>query len=126
MAIKDKALAFSGKFKLDSHHAIERFGVFLGIFAVTGAIVISTSGALAYQAGRDSLSQTALYTSDFKTSKTNLNGTVDGVYTNKSGNKALVVLHFSPTAQISYNAAAVPGAAPGGAGAGLLPRHRGP
>jgi hypothetical protein len=103
--MRDKALAFSGKFKLDSHHAIERFGVFFGIFAVTGAIVISASGASAYQAGRDSLSQTALYTSDFRTSKTNLDGTVDGVYTSKSGNRALVMMHFSPTAQISYNAA---------------------
>ncbi|MFD7537485.1 hypothetical protein [Streptomyces sp. NPDC059819] len=105
MGIKDKALAFSRKFKLDSHHAIERFGVFFGAFAVTGAIVIGASGASAYQAGRDSLSQTALYTSDFKTSKTNLDGSVDGVYTNKSGNKALVMMHFGPTAQISYNAA---------------------
>ncbi|MEW1548333.1 hypothetical protein [Streptomyces tsukubensis] len=105
MGITDKARAFNKKFKLDSHHAIERFGVFFGIFAVAGAVVISTSGALAYQAGRDSLSHTALYTSGFKTSKTNLDGTVDGVYTNRSGNKALVMMHFSPTAQISYNAA---------------------
>ncbi|MFD4574229.1 hypothetical protein ACFWNK_19705 [Streptomyces sp. NPDC058417] len=105
MGIQDKALTFSKKFKLDSHHAIERFGVFFGIFAITGAIAISASGVSAYQAERDSLSQTALYTSDFKTSKTNLDGTVDGVYTNKSGNKALVMMHFSPTAQISYNAA---------------------
>ncbi|WP_405829085.1 MULTISPECIES: hypothetical protein [unclassified Streptomyces] len=105
MGIKDKALAFSRKFKLDSHHAIERFGVFFSIFAVTGAISIGASGVSAYQAERDSLSQTALYTRDFRTSKTNLEGTVDGVYTNESGNKALVMMHFSPTAQISYNAA---------------------
>ncbi|CAL9596181.1 hypothetical protein SUDANB120_05347 [Streptomyces sp. enrichment culture] len=105
MGIRNKALGFSRKFKLDSHHAIERFGVFFGIFAVTGAIAIGTSGISAYQAGRDSLSQTALYTSDFKTSKTNLGGTVDGVYTNERGNKALVMMHFDPTAQISYNAA---------------------
>ncbi|MEW2413061.1 hypothetical protein AB0953_04965 [Streptomyces sp. NPDC046866] len=105
MGIRNKALGFSRKFKLDSHHAIERFGVFFGIFAVTGAIAIGASGVSAYQAGRDSLSQTALYTSDFKTSKTNLDGTVDGVYTNERGNKALVMMHFSPTAQISYNAA---------------------
>ncbi|MBK3582436.1 hypothetical protein JHN49_01385 [Streptomyces sp. MBT57] len=105
MGMRGKALAFSGKIKLDSHHAIERFGVLFGIFAVTGAIVIGTSGVSAYQAGRDSLSQTALYTADFKTSKTNLDGTVDGVYSNKSGNKVLVMMHFGPTAQISYNAA---------------------
>ncbi|MFC9756685.1 hypothetical protein [Streptomyces sp. NPDC056921] len=105
MGIKDKALAFSRKFKLDSHHAIERFGVLFGIFAITGVIVISGSGAAAFKAERDSLSQTALYTPRFKTSKTNLDGTVDGVYTNKSGSKALVVMHFDTSAQISYNAA---------------------
>ncbi|MYR57342.1 hypothetical protein GTY54_14260, partial [Streptomyces sp. SID625] len=104
MGIKGKALALGRKFKLDSHHAIERFGVFFGVFAVTGAIVISASGASAYRAGRDSLAHTALYTSNFKTSKTNLDGTVDGIYTNKSGNRALVMMHFSTTAQISYNA----------------------
>lgn len=105
MGIKDKALAFSRKFKLDSHHAIERFGVFFGIFAVTGAIVITGSGAAALKAGNDALTQTALYTTKFKTSKTNLDGTVDGVYTNKSDSKALVMMHFDTSAQISYSAA---------------------
>ncbi|MGW6600528.1 hypothetical protein [Streptomyces sp. NPDC055036] len=105
MGIKDKALAFSRKLKLDSHHAIERFGVFFGIFAATGAIVISGSGAAAFKAERDSLSQMALYTTEFRTSKTNLDGTVDGVYTNERGSKALVMMHFNTSAQISYNAA---------------------
>ncbi|MGI8306943.1 hypothetical protein [Saccharopolyspora hattusasensis] len=105
MGIKDKALAFGKKFKLDSHHAIERFGVFFGVFALTGVIVIGGAGASAFKASNDSLSHTALYTEKFETSKTSLKGDVDGVYTNKQGDKALVMMHFPAKAQISYNAA---------------------
>lgn len=104
MGFKDKAVAFSKKFKLDSHHAIERFGVFFSIFAVVGVVVLAGSGASAYKAGRDSLSTTAVYTESFTTSKTELNGNVDGVYTNKTGDRALVMMHFDEQAKISYSA----------------------
>ncbi|MFI9629332.1 hypothetical protein [Streptomyces sp. NPDC052042] len=105
MGIKDKALAFGRRFKLDSHHAIERFGVFFGVFALTGAVVIGGSGASALKANSDSLSHTALYTQQFTTSKTSLKGDVDGVYTNEQGSKALVMMHFPANAPISYSAA---------------------
>ncbi|PUB32478.1 hypothetical protein C8K30_1011004 [Promicromonospora sp. AC04] len=105
MSIQDKALALSRKFKLDAHHAIERFGVFVGIFAVTGAAVLAGSGVASFTTGRDALSQTALYTQGFVTSKTDLGGDVDGVYTNTNRDKALVMMHFDKRAQISYNAA---------------------
>ncbi|AOY70985.1 hypothetical protein ARZXY2_1432 [Arthrobacter sp. ZXY-2] len=105
MGIKDKALAFGKRFKLDSHHAIERFGVFFGIFAVMGLIVVVGSGAAAFKAGSDAVSHTALYNTEFTSSKTQLKGTVDGVYTNHTGNRALVMMHFPASAAISYNAA---------------------
>ena len=105
MGIKDKALAFGAKFKLDSHHAIERFGVFFGIFTVLGGVVIAGSGAAAIKAGNDLLSETALYTTTFTTSKTDLKGDVDGVYVNKTRDRALVMMHFATNAHISYNAA---------------------
>ena len=105
MAIKDRALAFNRKFKLDSHHAIERFGVFVCAFALIGLAVMVGSGASAYRAGEDSLSSTALYSTEFTTSKTRLKGSVDGVYTNRSGTRALVMMHFPQGAAISYNAA---------------------
>lgn len=105
MGIKDKALAFGKKFKLDSHHAIERFGVFFGIFAVLGVVVLGGSGAAAFKAGNDALAHTALYNTEFTTSKTQLKGDIDGVYTNEAGDKALVMMHFAPNAAISYNAA---------------------
>lgn len=105
MAMKDKAMSFAKKFKLTSHHAIERFGVLFGIFAVTGALVIGGSGVAAVKAGSDALAHTALYTPTFTTSKTDLDGDVDGIFTNENGNKVLVMMHFSDRAQISYNAA---------------------
>lgn len=104
MGIKDKTLAFSRRFKLDSHHAIERFGIFFSIFVVLGVVVVAGSGASAYKAGNDSLASTALYNTKFTTSKTQLKGTVDGIYTNSSGNRALVMMHFPQSAAISYRA----------------------
>lgn len=102
--IKDKAIAFGRKFKLDSHHAIERFGIFFGVLTVTGALVLAGSGAAAFQNGRASLSQTALYTDSFTTSKTQLEGQVTGVYRNQLGNKTLVMMNFGEQSQISYSA----------------------
>lgn len=104
MGFKDKAVAFSKRFKLDSHHAIERFGVFFGLFVVTGAIVLAGSGAAAFTAGRDALAERALYTTQFETSKTQQRGEVDGVYVNHNRDKALVMMSFDPNAAISYQA----------------------
>ncbi len=104
MGFKDKAQAFGKKFKLDSHHAIERFGVFFGIFAVVGVVVVGGSGAAAIKAGNDDLAHTELYTTEFETSKTALKGDVDGVFSNEAGDKVLVMMHFADNAAISYNA----------------------
>lgn len=105
MGIKYKALAFGKRFKLDSHHAIERFGVLFSVLAIAGVIVLGGSGASAYRAGNEALASTTLYTAEFTTSKTGLQGKVDGVYVNKTGDKALVMMHFDPSAAISYSAA---------------------
>ncbi|QWF85657.1 hypothetical protein [Amycolatopsis sp. CA-230715] len=105
MGIKDTAAAFGRRFKLDSHHAIERFGVLVGIFALTGVIVIGGAVASAIHSDTDALSRTALYTTSFTTSKTHLKGTVDGVYTNSARDRALVVMHFPASARMSFNAA---------------------
>lgn len=104
MSIKDKAVGFTKKFKLDSHHAIERFGVFFGVLAVTGMFVLGGSVASAWENGRATLTETALYTDSFTTSKTKLEGKVEGVYRNELGNKTLVMMNFGETSKISYNA----------------------
>ncbi|MDT8913566.1 hypothetical protein [Amycolatopsis sp. PS_44_ISF1] len=105
MGITGKARAFRRTLKLDSHHAIERFGVFVAAFALTGIAVISGSVISALQTGSDVLSRTALYTTTFTTSKTALKGDVDGVFTNTRGDKTLVMMHFPASAAISHNAA---------------------
>ncbi|MFG1858915.1 hypothetical protein ACGFJT_44270 [Actinomadura geliboluensis] len=105
MGIKRRSIALSKKFKLDSHHAIERFGLFFGALVATGVLVLAASGFSAFMADRSDLRETALWTPKFRTSKTQLGGEVDGVYTNELKNKALVLMHFDDRAKISYNAA---------------------
>lgn len=105
MAFKDTIIAFGKRFKLDSHHTMERFGVVCGIFAVTAVAVFGGSAFAAWNSGKESLADTSVYTPTFTTSKTELKGDVDGVYTNQLGNKALLIMHFDKSAQISYNAA---------------------
>lgn len=105
MAFKDTIIAFGKRFKLDSHHTMERFGVVCGVFAVTAVAVFSGSAFAAWNSGKEALADTSLYTPTFTTSKTRLKGDVDGVYTNELGNKALLIMHFDKGAKISYNAA---------------------
>ncbi|MFK0244587.1 hypothetical protein ACIQUM_07800 [Amycolatopsis azurea] len=105
MGFKETTLNFGKRFKLDSHHAIERFGVFVGIFAVAGVVVIGGAGVSALQQDSDSLERTALYTRQYTTSKTSLKGQVDGIYGNERRDRVFVMMHFPATARISYNAA---------------------
>jgi hypothetical protein len=105
MAFKDTIIAFGKRFKLDSHHTMERFGVVCGIFAVTAVAVFGGSAFAAWNSGKEALTDTSLYTPTFTTSKTKLKGDVDGVYTNELRNKALLIMHFDKGAKISYNAA---------------------
>lgn len=103
--MQETAQGWSKRLRLDSHHAIERFGIFVAAFLVVGLVVLTSTGVSAYQSGRASLASTELYTEEFTTSKTDLDGEVNGVYTNELGDKALVVMNFEDRAQISYNAA---------------------
>lgn len=104
MRIKDKLAALGKTFKFDSHHAIQRFGAFFGALVVSGVLVLTTTGFSALMADRDNLAETALWTKTFTTSKTQLSGDVDGVYTNELKNRVLVMMHFDERAKISYNA----------------------
>lgn len=102
--IKAAATGLSRRLRLDSHHEIERFGVILTLLACLGVIVIAASGASAFERSRSMLASKALYTADFTTSKTLLDGKVDGVYVNRGRDVALVMMHFDPEARISHTA----------------------
>lgn len=100
-----KLKEFRKRFKLDSHHGAERFGIFVGAFALTGALVFGSAGASSFQSSREVLGDTALYNTQFTTSKTELMGKVDGVYSSADDRRALVMMHFEQDSPISYNAA---------------------
>ena len=102
--IQGRTKALSKRLRLDSHHEIERFGILVGAILVVGMVVLVSTGVAAHRDGQASLASTELYTEEFTTSKTELKGEVDGVYTNELGDKALVMMHFEDRAQISYNA----------------------
>src|SRR3954454_21251155 len=104
MGALEKFEAFGKRFKLDSHHAIERFGVIFGVLGLSGAVVLSATGVSAFVNTQATLSDKALYTNSFTTSKSRLAGSVSEVYSNELGNKALIVMEFAESAQISYNA----------------------
>lgn len=105
MSIKDTFKSVQSRLKLDSHHTMERSGIFFGAIALTGAMVFSGSAVAATFNGQGEFENKAVWSDSFTTSKTNLNGSVDGVYTNTSGTRALILMHFDKAAQISTNAA---------------------
>lgn len=108
MGIRDSAKQFGKKFKLDSHHAIERFGISFGVFAFTGTLILGGSAVSAFTAGQDEMAETALYISDFTTSRTGTSGSVEGVYANENGDRALVIMQLggdsAEEGTISYDA----------------------
>lgn len=104
MGLKEKFVRLAKKLKFDSHHRIERFGVFTALCALSGVLVLTATGVSAFQQGRDELMTKVLYNTTFTTSKTDLEGFVDGVYTNGDKTRALVMMHFDESAKISFNA----------------------
>lgn len=104
MTFYEKVEQFKKRFKLTEHHAIERFGWMIGALIVMGAIVWSGSLATAFVSNKDDRENTALYTGEFTTSKTNRDGEVGGVYRNEDGSRALVMMKFADPALMSKNA----------------------
>lgn len=104
MGIKDSAKALGTRFKLDSHHAIERFGIIFGAIVVSFVLIFGASGVSAYTNKQSTLSSTALYTPTFITSKTDISGNVPGVFVSSDRTRAMVLMQFNDTTQVSVNA----------------------
>ena len=104
MGIKDSAKSFATRFKLDSHHAIERFAVIFGVTALTGVALFGASGVSAFSNNQATLSSTALYTPTFTTSRTDINGNVPGVFVNEDRTRTMVLMKFDDTSEVSANA----------------------
>lgn len=104
MAFKDSAKAFATKFRLDSHHAIERFGIVSGVLGVSFILIFGGASISAVMNQTEQLSNTALYTPSFTTSKTQLGGDVSGVYVNEDRTRSMVLMKFSSPDSVSANA----------------------
>jgi hypothetical protein len=99
-----KFKAFQTKFKFDSHHAIERFGVAVAVFGVTGTVFLTGAGISAYANGQEKLGATALYTTSFTTSRTQVSGNVLGVYTDPSKTRTMVLMTAKDEARLPSSA----------------------
>lgn len=95
----------SERFKLGPHHTIERFGVLMTVLTVTGVMVMGMATYGAVRAGNAVLGQVALYTSEFQTSRTGVQGTVDQVYVSSDRTRAMVLMKFTSPSQMSSEAA---------------------
>ncbi|OLT27057.1 hypothetical protein BJF83_19540 [Nocardiopsis sp. CNR-923] len=93
--------------KLGPHHAIERFGVITSIIAATFVLLLVSTIISAVGNNRARLDETALYTASFTTSRTELSGSVDGVYTNEEGTRALVLMRFRDSDMGSFSTDAI-------------------
>lgn len=103
MGIKDSMKGMSKALRLDSHHAIERFGVFFGAICVSFLLLFTsaTTSSLANQ--QSDLDSTTLYTPTFTTSRTQVAGEVEGVFVNSERTRALVMMNFK-SSSMSANA----------------------
>lgn len=85
----------------DRHRKIENMGRRVTTLGVTGVILLGATGYFSYENSIDKLSDQAMYTSQFQTSKTGQSGTIQGVYSNKDRSRVLVMMKFDDAAQMS-------------------------
>lgn len=104
MGMKDSAKTLGARFKLDSHHAIERFGILFGVLCVSSVVLFSATGVSAFSNNKEALSSTALYTPTFTTSKTEISGEVPGIFVSEDRTRAMVLMQFDDPSQVSVNA----------------------
>lgn len=109
MTVKEDLRSFGAKFKLDSHHNIERFGI--TFIAITSIMVLLLTAAFvsAQNRGRQLLDDQALYVSSFTTSRTNLSGEVPGIFVSPERDRALVLMKFKSPTDVSSDASSYQG-----------------
>lgn len=86
------------------HRRMETFAVSFGILIFGILVVTVISFAMFIQQQNNTLSSKAIYTTDFSTSKTNISGTVVGVYASEDRTKAFILMKFDDVKSISTNA----------------------
>ena len=95
---------FLKKFKLDAHHAIERFGILVLVLTISTVIILTSITTHVVTTNAHALDEKAIYTEKFTSSLTSTQGTVYDIYTNKDNTSCFVLLNFADTSKISTNA----------------------
>ena len=91
-------------FTFSSHETMERMrNVVMGM-VITGVIIAGGSGYAASVRGISDISRVASYASEFTTSKTQQQGTIDGVYRNADGTKAMVMMTMASPREMPSSA----------------------
>lgn len=97
-------MSLISKLKFDKHHHIERFGVSLIALSICMSGVVGV-GAYSYiEQNRENLSNQAIYTKAFVSSKSNIQGKVSNVFISKDKKKAFLLLKFDNINSVSLNA----------------------
>lgn len=86
------------------HKRMETFAVSFGVLLFGILVVTVVSFGMFIQQQNNTLSSKAIYTTDFSTSKTNIPGTVAGVYASEDRTKAFILMKFDDVKSISTNA----------------------
>ena len=100
---KSKFAQTRDKFKLGSHHKMERFGVISLIFVISFSLVMGGAFHSYREKAKVTLDGKAIYTEQFETSITQVTGTVAGVYCNEDQTKVYVLLKYDDPGSVSLN-----------------------
>lgn len=100
-SFKDK---MSNSFLFGKHRRLERFGVLFMVLVLCMGALAGVCYYHDYVDTHEALSATAMYTTTFTTSRTDINGTVTGIYRSEDGKGCMVMLHFDNIASISTDA----------------------
>lgn len=104
MSLQERVDAFRTRFKLTSHHTIERFGIMVAFLLISFLIVGTGAGVSAFTSTRHDRDNTVLYTGEFTTSKVSRSGETSGVFVNDDKSQALVLMKFTDIAAMPKDA----------------------
>lgn len=104
MSALDKAKGVGKKLRLDSHHMIERFGIMMGVLTTAFALLMVAGVGFSMEKNKQQMTNQAVYTTTFTTSKTAIKGQTVGVYTSKDKTKSMVLLKFDNVIPVAADA----------------------
>lgn len=99
-----KVKALFSKIFLDKHRKFERFGVIFGSLFLVLIIITACAFVEKSKLDNQTLVDKVIYTQEFKTSLTGIDGTVSNIYRSEDKTKLFIVLNISDISKISTDA----------------------